>query len=227
MIPSLANNFVLGVLFILASGYVVYDAPICRWFWSKYAGYILYFRIITAGLILLLLLYPLVGLFDLEPEYALFLTLPAALLFRLLAKAAVWADCKCRPERGHELKLKKLDERGFEQFVYERVRDKRMILITLDNKKVYAGWPLEIPNNEDKKWLRFVPQWSGYRDKESMINIQIDYSKVFDASPVDRDYMLIPVDKIVTMHPFEVKTFLEFNPEFRPTAPSGDSPQPT
>jgi len=48
MISSFGGNVVLGVLAVLASGHIIYDAPLCRWFLSgKHTGYVLYFRIIT------------------------------------------------------------------------------------------------------------------------------------------------------------------------------------
>lgn len=93
-----------------------------------------------------------------------------------------------------------------------------MILITLESNKVYAGWPLEIPDDETKQWLRFAPGWSGYRGKNATIHIETDYSKVFDQSQMEKNHMLVQVEKIVTLQSFNIEAFQQFNLE--------DSPEP-
>ena len=92
------------------------------------------------------------------------------------------------------------------------VRSNEMIMVTLKNNKVYTGWPLEAPNYEDSNWLRLVPEWSGYRDKKARVNVETDYSAVFDASSSEQGHMLISVDQIVTVQPFDTETFQKFNP---------------
>jgi len=223
MISSVGSNVVLGVLAVLASGYIVYDAPLCRWFLSgRHTGYVLYFRIITAGLVLLFLPFVLIATTEwfpailrflrLEHEHALFLTFPLASCFRATAWAFVYCGGKLSPTWRRKLKRRELDGKGFEQFVLEKIHRREMILITLDSRKVYAGWPLEIPDNEDKKWLRFAPQWSGFRDDSSTIDIKINYSKVFETSELENNHMLIQADKIVTLQPFDIRIFEQFNP---------------
>jgi len=222
MIASIGGSVVLGVLAVLASGHIVYDAPLCRWFLSgKHTGYVLYFRIITVGLVLLVLPIALISttewfpallrLLRLENEHALFLTLPLALLLRAAAWAVVYCGGKFSPAWREELKRKELDGKGFERFILEKINRRKMILITLDSRKVYVGWPLEIPDNEDKKWLRFAPQWSGFRDDSSAISIKVNYSKVFESPELKSNYMLIQADKIVTMQPFDIEIFEQFN----------------
>jgi len=223
MISSIGGSVILGVLAVLASGHIVYDAPLCRWFLSgKHTGYVLYFRIITVGLVLLVLPLALITTTEwfpaflrvlrLQHEHALFLTLPLALCLRALAWALVYCGGKLSAAWREELKRKELDGKGFERFILEKINRREMILITLDNRKVYAGWPLEIPDNEDKKWLRFAPQWSGFRDDSSAISIKVDYAKVFDPAELKGNYMLIQADNIVTLQPFDGQIFEQFNP---------------
>lgn len=223
MISSIGGGVVLGVLAVLASGYIVYDAPLCRWFLSgRYTGYVLYFRIITVGLVLLFLPFALLSTTEwfpallrflrLEHEHALFLTLPFALCLRATAWAFVYCGGRLSTAWREKLKRKELDGKGFEQFVLEKIHRREMLLITLDSRKVYAGWPLEIPDNEDKKWLRFAPQWSGFRDDSSTIDIKIDYSEVLDQRQLENNPMLIQVEKIVALQPFDIQIFRRFNP---------------
>ncbi len=217
---SLTNGFVLGTLSILACGYIIYDAPICRLWWFRSAGYVLYFRIIVTGLSLVLALTVLLyapafrglTLFDVEivPEHAPVLAFTIALAFRsfFAIGTRLCGERRCK----YKLGLKNLNENGLAQIVYERIHARKMIMVTLENNKVYAGWPLEAPNNEERKWLRLVPEWSGYRDKQARINVETDYSSVFNMSPSERDHMLISADKIVTVQPFDVEVFQRFNP---------------
>ncbi|MDD9812342.1 MAG: hypothetical protein OXU71_11690 [Gammaproteobacteria bacterium] len=223
MISSIGSSVVLGVLAVLASGHIVYDAPLCRWFLSgKHTGYVLYFRIITAGLVLLFLPFALITttewfpaflrLLRLENEHALFLTLPLALFLRATAWAVVCCGDWISSEWRDKLSMKELDGKGFERFIMEKIHRREMMLITLESRKVYAGWPLEIPDNEDKKWLRFTPQWSGFRDDSSTIDIKIDYSEVLDQQQLESNPMLIQVEKIVALQPFDIRIFRKFNP---------------
>ena len=205
----------------MACGYIIYDAPICRLWLSKSTGYVLYFRIIVTGLSLVLALTVLLyapafhglTLFDVEivPEHAPVLAFTIALAFRsfFAIGTRLCGERRCK----YKLGLKNLNENGLAQIVYERIHARKMIMVTLENNKVYAGWPLEAPNNEERKWLRLVPQWSGYRDKKSTITVQTDYSKVFNISPSNQNRMLIPVEKIVTVQPFAPEIFHKFNPK--------------
>ena len=218
MISSPAGGLVLAALSILASGYIIHSAPICRFWLPLSTGYVLYFRIISTGLVLVFFLVALLytaatyGVPFPTPEYAAILAFPIALVGRGLAGAWVWFYGKKKPEWKYSLNLKRLNEKGLDQFIYERISTNKMIMVTLENKKVYAGWPIEAPNKEENQWLRLVPHWSGYRDEEAMIKVQINYSKVFGMSPSEQNHMLIPVEKIVTVQPFDAAVFDEFNP---------------
>ena len=117
---------------------------------------------------------------------------------------------KRNPDRKYKLDLENLNELG--KIVYEKVRGEEMIMVTLKNNKVYAGWPVEALNSQDSRWLRLVPQWSGYRDEQTRINIEIDYLAVFGMSPSKQNNMLISVEEIVTIQPFDPKIYKEFNP---------------
>ncbi len=219
----MTSTLVLSAMSILACGYIIYDAPICRHWWSRYVGYVLYFRIIVTGLFLVLLLTlllerpPLRG-FDLTytrlgPEHVPILAFVLAISLRILAKIYVWSRGKLNPEWLSAMDLKNLNHKGLDQIIYNKIRSQKMIMVTLQNNKVYTGWPVEAPNNEDDKWLRLVPQWSGYRDKRSRVHVQIDYSKVYGQLLPDSEQMLVSVESIVTVQPFDPEVFEKFNPE--------------
>ena len=149
MTSLLANDFVVGTLSILASGYLLHDARIFRPLLPMYSGYILYFRIITVGLFFLFLLYflyvllekftPFIEVWGITSQNALLLTFPLALVIRILHEALMWLACKVVPKWDNILKLKILAERGFDKFIYEKIRDREMVMITLESGKVYVG----------------------------------------------------------------------------------------
>ncbi len=87
-----------------------------------------------------------------------------------------------------------------------------MILLTLDNHKVYAGLPLAVPHDEPQKWLRFAIHWSGFRDKNRKIDINADYASELNDQEMLRNAMLIPVEKIASVQPFDIDIFRNFNP---------------
>lgn len=222
---ALSSGLLFNALSVLACGYVIYDAPICRLWWPKLAGYVLYFRIVVAGLSLalplavLLYLTPLqsINVFNvftlkLDPSYAPILAFFIAIVARTLAKLFVWCYGAKNTEWRHQLELENL-EKGLAQIVYQKMGKGEMIMVTLENNKVYGGWPVDVPNSEYNKWLHLVPQWSGYRDPESTIHVQINYVKVYgDTPPLERDPMLISVERIVTVQPFDAEIFQKFNP---------------
>ena len=220
MTLSLTNGL-LAILSVLASGYVIYTSPICRLWLPKADGYVLYFSTVVTGLALFYLCYALIYILSrcdflpldltLAPENAPFLAFPFALFLWVLATAVFWFYGKHNPKGKRNLILKSLNEKGLDYFIFKRLIDEGMIMVTLENNKVYTGWPIDASNNEDNQWLRLVPQWSGYRDKKSTITVQTDYSKVFNISPSNQNRMLIPVEKIVTVQPFAPEIFQKFN----------------
>ncbi len=220
----MVNTFALSALSILACGYIIYDAPICRRWWSRYVGYVLYFRIIVAGLFLVLLLTllldmpPLRGFalahIKLGPEHAPILAFLLAIGLRILAKIFVLYYGKLDPEWLYRLDLKSLSHTEIGQIVYEKIRNKEMIMITLKNNKVYAGWPTEVSDSEYAIWLRLAPRWSGYRDEKYKVCFETDYSKVYGQLAPAQEHMLISVGRIITVQPFDPEVFEGFNPEF-------------
>ena len=154
---------------------------------------------------------------SLEPEDVLLVTFPLTLVLYALAVAVVYCSSYVDSQWAEELKDRELSGKGLERFVWGKISRREMILITLDSKKVYAGWPLEIPDDETKQWLRFAPEWSGYRDdKSATIHIETDYSEVFNQSQLEKNHMLVQVEKIVTLQPFDIDAFQQFNLEELP-----------
>ena len=216
------NGLVLSALSILACGYLVYDAPLCRLWWVRIGGYTFYFRILVAGLFLF---YPIAALVQLlahrefeidwlpylsiDPQQTPIFAVLGALIFRLLAKIAVWIYA-LDANRDDNLNIKRLDAEELATFVYRKAHVAELIMVSLKNGKVYAGWPREI-RGADSKWLRLIPEWSGHRDAQGMIAMQTNYAKIFSNTPyTEREPMLILVQEIVTVQPFDAEIFMRF-----------------
>ena len=217
-----ANGLVLSALSILACGYLVYDAPLCRLWWVRTGGYTFYFRIVVAGLCLF---YPTAALLQLlahrgfevdglpylifHPQQTPIFAVVGALIFRLFAKIAVWIYT-LDANRDYNLNLKRLDTEELATFVYNKAYAGEYIMVSLKNGKVYTGWSLEIPG-VNSKWLRLIPEWSGHRDAQGMITLQTNYAKIFGDTPLTkREAMLILVQEIVTVQPFDAEIFMRF-----------------
>lgn len=224
-------NGLLTTLSVFASGYLIYAAPVWRFLWVKLpgnkesldyesvSGYDLYFRIIATGLALLYVCHGLIffittldsmpSIFDFIPskislEHAPLATFLLALSFWVASHIGIlFVDIKLR----RRLKLKE----GLEHFIYDRAVAEKPIMVTLENNKVYVGWPIAILKNKTTRWLRIIPTWSGYRNDKSVIKVTVDYSKVYDEFPLEKNHMLIAVDTIFTIQPFDVDVFNKLN----------------
>ncbi len=231
MTISLANGF-LATLSILASGYVLYTAPVCRFWWPRVSGSALYFRSIATGFAFFYLcylsIYALIQ-FNLSPlelkiEHITFLAFPSALVLWTVITLGFWMYAKNNINWKQKFTLKSLRKNELDKFVYQQLINKGIIMITLENNKVYIGWPVEIINEEDSKWLGIIPMWSGYRDLQKGVHIQTNYSTVFGDQSSNQNRMLISVEKIVTVQPFDEETFIAFNPDLEPTANNPATP---
>jgi len=203
----------LGALAVLASGYLLYHVPLLHSHWYRRTeGYVLYFRIIVTGTLLSSLA---VGFFpyyrslfpDIPLPNATFIAALALwLLFFFMEKALVIIFPKLRDT----LNLNRLEGQYFETFIYEKNIASEMIMITLENRKIYIGWPLGIlVEGQENKWLRLIPFWSGCRDEKGIVEITTKYDKAFRVTDKNSRseqqesiIMLIPVDKISVLQPF-------------------------
>ena len=69
-----------------------------------------------------------------------------------------------------------------EKLLYRAMTEERMVAVTLENRKVYIGWPVFTPdprrNTED---FRILPDASGYRADDTLtVKITTEYSPVYN-----------------------------------------------
>ena len=100
--------------------------------------------------------------------------------------------------------------------------EERMVSITLDNRKWYAGYIAEGPNLEpSERYFKILPIISGYRDKDTLRLIRtVSYEDVFSKPNVD------PREFVITLPLGDVKVANLFDPvvyhdHFAPDEPEG------
>ena len=208
---SLTNGFALGVLSIFACGYIIHDAPICRFLWARASGYVLYFRIIVIGLLLVacltLLLQiwsPLLFGWRPTPEDAPLGGFFIAIVLRGFLAVITLLTAKFNSAWKHKLTLNNADGNELVKFLHERIYKGEMMMVVLENGEIYGGWSIEVHKNNDGKWLGIAPRWVGYKDAHAEIIVTTKYS---DTSPTAHERMLIAVEKIVSVQPFDTEVF--------------------
>jgi len=113
-------------------------------------------------------------------------------------------------------------EKEFENIVSHAIDEGGTLLITLDNRKAYIGWPVDTFDfsqpDTAKKHLRIVPMMSGYRDPATMcLNITTDYlATLAETSSSNQDEhkgllaVVIPVEKIAMLQNFDLDLYRLF-----------------
>ncbi len=108
----------------------------------------------------------------------------------------------------------------------EAVNQKRLISVTLDSRKWYAGWVVESPNLDPREqYFRLLPFISGYRDKDSLEPRRtVYYEAVLKDTTLDRNEFVItlPMKDVKIASFFNDEVYDEYFAE--PVPP--DSPPP-
>lgn len=97
------------------------------------------------------------------------------------------------------------------QFLGEAATRNRPILITLDNRKTYAGFVLDAPNlSRDGAQLGLLPLRSGYRTSEELrLELELDYAPLYREPGVNPNQFRIvaPLDRVTTFQYFDLRVF--------------------
>ena len=98
----------------------------------------------------------------------------------------------------------------FDHFLLESVEKEKPILITLEDRKCYAGfvWRIQEPNEESTghQEVALAPFLSGYRDKDSLMLLFLNsYKKENNCK------FIFPKDKVVSVSWFDLEVYLSTN----------------
>lgn len=102
------------------------------------------------------------------------------------------------------------DNNPFDYFLLESVEKEKPVLITLEDRKCYAGfiWNIQEPNEESTghKEVALAPFLSGYRDKDTLLLLFLNSYKKEDECK-----FIFPREKIVSISWFDLETYLSTN----------------
>ena len=103
---------------------------------------------------------------------------------------------------------------ALEKILLKAIESPQQICFTLDNGKVYVGYPLSIYDLVNPGMVTILPFFSGYRNEEHFIKIttfyEDFYNDIFDENPDNDNYgfkQLIAVNRIITAKPFDIDTY--------------------
>lgn len=117
-----------------------------------------------------------------------------------------------------------------EKFLYDSANQKRLIYVSLDNRKVYVGWAIKMPlpkprRDAPKEHFTLLPAKSGYLAEDTLkVNFTTYYGPVHDEIADERitdlglpDFQIvIPLDQMVVVRPYSLDvdpSLFEASPE--------------
>jgi hypothetical protein len=132
---------------------------------------------------------------------------------------------------------KVIDDYGeeLEKFLYESAREKSLVYLALDNRKVYVGWAIDMPipkprRDAPKELFTLLPAKSGYLAEDTLkphfttyygpVHAEIADGVITDLSLEDFQ-VVIPLDRMVVVRPYS----LDVEPSLFEAAP--ERPQRT
>ncbi|MGJ1205673.1 hypothetical protein [Sphingobacterium lactis] len=96
----------------------------------------------------------------------------------------------------------------FELMISKAIKEEKLILLSLKNDKFYIGWVKEIPIPSQSNYLKIIPVFSGYRDKEKRLKFTSQYIEAYSLLIEDgkgstfEDFnsdIVIPISEIITI----------------------------
>ena len=100
------------------------------------------------------------------------------------------------------------------------LRQEELVCITLDNRKVYAGYIVTSPNlRPEDAYIALLPMLSGYRDPKTMqLKFISFYNDLYANGDVNANQfrVAIPVDCITMASLFDLDTYAKFEEHIPP-----------
>lgn len=96
----------------------------------------------------------------------------------------------------------------FELLASKAIKEEKLILLSLKNDKFYIGWVKELPIPSQSNYLRIIPVFSGYRDKEKRLQFTSQYIEAYSLLIEDgqgssfNDFnsdVVMPISEIITI----------------------------
>ncbi len=96
-----------------------------------------------------------------------------------------------------------------EKMLEDAVTYEKLVLLSLKNDKVYVGWVTYLPIPGVSKYIKIVPVYSGYRNKEKEVILTTNYLNLYKAKETGLAWEL---EKVILMD--EILSCSIFNTDF-------------
>ena len=136
----------------------------------------------------------------------------AALLLGLTIPFLI--NLRINRERAKQIAVEEFND-SMLRLLYEAARRKKLVLITLDSRKVYVGFVLNAPNlDRESVHVGLLPILSGYRSSTTLkIHFSGHYVRVYDSQNIDPNDFLIalPLVRVTSAQWFDPGGYAEFS----------------
>ena len=218
-------------------GYLLTNTRIAQKLLRRTYGSVEYFRFLVAGYVWLALCYAILAQFPqlmtllagflnersvagLQPHVIGATAVILALLFNMIDKLHTRFRSGAY-QRKAAIALASGD-REMERTLYNAAIDGKHVMITMKNRKIYAGVPIVEPYflpRQEPTWTRIMPMLSGYREKDTLkVNLTTIYTAVYRKMNPEQMRrfefsVTIAVADISSIEEFDPEVFMQFNPE--------------
>lgn len=121
-------------------------------------------------------------------------------------------------EYKHFYDALKLNE--FEYLLIMAIKNSHMIMATMEEGKVYVGWPYKTsdPGKGERKYFSIIPAISSYRDDKGEVQFTTEYTSVYEKTEDKLEHfnifnfeLVLPVSRVCSIRIFDSEAFDEFN----------------
>ncbi|MEM7209736.1 MAG: DUF6338 family protein [Pseudomonadota bacterium] len=146
------------------------------------------------------------------------LLLAALIAAPFLAQWAALAANKLIVNKTHFYEA--LAQNDFELLLVDAVASDNMVMVTMDDDKVYVGWVYTTsdPANGERRYFSLIPVISGYRNTpQHKVEFTTYYAEIFDKTDerfaeldMDDFVVVLPIDKVTSARRFDPEVYAQF-----------------
>lgn len=114
---------------------------------------------------------------------------------------------------ANKIRESEVENRGdlLMRLLQRALNEERMVSITLETRKWYAGYVFEAPNlRPSENYFSLIPVLSGYRDKDTLeARRTLAYNHLFESGEMDPEDLVIilPIESVRTANLFDPKLY--------------------
>lgn len=218
--------FLLG----LVSGFnFIKEWEVTRYQLAREDGHKLYFRAAFWGLLVCFVtaLFILIGSYSLFGFYHKRLVHPfdtttqLVLLTLILSPFAAYLLAKFLNTYANELEYyyDALTENEFEYMLVTAMTTESMVMVTMEDNKVYVGWVYQVsdPAKAERKYFSLIPVMTGFRDTSRKVEFTTYYNELYQLTNGDLAHLeiehfatVLPANRLVSCRLFDAAAYSRF-----------------